>query len=69
MSLQARIDPTTLEIIVKVHDFFKDYKKTMAWLTTKNPMFGNISPLYLINVNRGHRVLQFIENAKEGNLP
>lgn len=59
-----------IEIISKLLEFFKgDIKKTRAWLTTKNPGFGFIAPLQLIVRNRGIRVLQFIDNAKEENTP
>lgn len=69
MILEVRIDKQTVEIISKVQDFFKDYEKTNAWMRTKNPFFGHLSPIFLINRGRGHKVLQFIDNAKEGNLP
>lgn len=65
MHLQVRLTAETIEIISKVHKFFKDAKKTQTWLTTKNPHFGGISPLYLINVGRAHKVIQFIDAAAD----
>jgi len=51
-------------------DFFKEEPyKAVLWIMVKNPHFGNISPLQLIAMGRIHRVKQFIENAKEGNMP
>jgi hypothetical protein len=64
------LTPQSVEIIAKVHSILKDRDKVWLWLTTKNPHFGYISPLKLINVGRGHRVLQFIDVAiDENKLP
>ncbi len=58
-----------IEIIVKVHDQLGDVDKTYTWLTVDNLCFGGISALRLIDCGRGHKVLQFIDDAIEGNLP
>lgn len=58
-----RLKPESIAIVVLLHAFFSDEKKVYAWLTCKNLNFGNLSPLYLINVGRGNRVLEFIKDA------
>lgn len=63
------MDAQLIEIVVKIHEFFKDYKKTAAWITTPNPHFGNIAPIRLIGMGRAHKVIQFIDGAREGLLP
>jgi hypothetical protein len=56
-------DEETVEIIVELHCFFNDCKKVAQWLETKNPMFGNIAPLRLMQVGRSRKVLEFIMQA------
>lgn len=34
--------------------------KTIIWLKTKNLNLGGISPINLIHLDRGHKVLEFI---------
>lgn len=63
-------DTQYLEIVVNLHAAFNDFKKMKFWLETKNPNFGNIAPIKLIALGRGHKVLNFIINAlDEGNYP
>lgn len=69
VNLQMRLTSDTIEIVVKLAVFFNDTEKVYAWLTVKNPGLGGISPLMLINTGRAHKVLQFIVDAQEGNLP
>jgi hypothetical protein len=58
------------EILRLLQEFFKDdEKKVEYWLHTKNLNFGNLSPNFLIERGRAHKVLQFIKDAKEGNKP
>lgn len=66
--LKISINPQTYEIITKLYDLFQNYDKVDLWLYTKNPMLGYITPIKLIYVGRGHKVLQMIDNAKEGNI-
>lgn len=46
---------------------FRDDDKVLAWLKTKNPNLGNVSPLELIKRGRAHKVLEFIESAMKEN--
>lgn len=64
MILEMRLTEQSLEICGHLHAIFdNDYSKVMAWLTTKNLNFGGCSPLMLINRGRGHKVLEFVEDA------
>lgn len=56
-----------VEIVILVHSFFNDLKKTAAWLSTDNPHFGGASPLQLMNVNRSHKILKFVKAALDEN--
>jgi|CXWL01.1.fsa_nt_gi hypothetical protein len=60
-----------IEIIAKhLAEFFKDEPhKIVYWLLTPNPNFGNITPAWLIEHDRGHKVVQFIESSKNGDYP
>lgn len=68
-AMQEMMNKDFLQIVVELYSFFKDYDKVNAWLYTKNPHFGNIEPMQLMAVGREHKVLAFIKNAQEGNLP
>lgn len=46
-----------------------DDEKASIWMTTKNPNFGNVSPMGLILRGRGNKVIQFIGYAKDENFP
>jgi len=47
--------------------YFKgDEEKVKLWLKTPNMNFGDCSPMTLIHLNRGHKVMSFIKAAKEG---
>ena len=54
---------TIFDIITK---HFNSTAKAILWMTTNNPMMGSFSPLDLILLGRGQRILDFIENAKSG---
>ena len=40
--------------------------KALLWLTTENPMFGCVEPIYLIQMGRGQKVLDFVKAAIDG---
>lgn len=65
------INATNIEIILRLHAFFQDESKVVSWLKTKNPMFGNLAPALLMARGQkfARKVLQFIDDAQEGNLP
>lgn len=55
-----------VQVTLMTNDFFKNRKKVVAWLTTPNPNFGGSSPLSLILLNRGKKVISFIKEARGG---
>ncbi len=57
-------DAEAIEIVVNLHVFFDDYQKIFLWLTTKNPHFGDIAPLRLMQIGKGKKVLSFILQAE-----
>ena len=63
------IDKLTIEIIINLHVYFSSYIKIYQWLTTENLHFGGVAPLKLIQIGKGKKVLQFIEDAREGWIP
>lgn len=64
----AEVNAELVEIILGVNTYFDDSAKTAQWLLTKNPQFGNIAPLRLIQIGRGNKVLYFVENALRENM-
>lgn len=47
--------------------FFKDEpEKVNIWMTTPNPLLGNVVPMDMIDRGRGHKLIQFIKNCLEG---
>jgi hypothetical protein len=35
------------------------------WMTTRNPNFGHLTPIHLMEIGRGHKVAAFIREAME----
>ena len=73
MASEKLLDDSTVmeivEIVKEVGDFFEwNIAKTSIWMNTPNPMFGELIPMSLILLGRGHKVKQFIEAAREGNI-
>lgn len=40
-------------------------EKVELWLKTPNPFLGNVSPINMVYIGRGYKVLKFIEDAIE----
>lgn len=38
-------------------------EKAKIWWATKNPCFGGLIPIRLVQFGRGHKVYEFIEDA------
>lgn len=57
---EMRITPVTIEIIIRANSVFKDAKVVHDWLMGRNEVLGNMSPYYMINRGREHRVLELI---------
>lgn len=50
---------------LKVYNYFSEHgrpEKTWDWFTTRNPMFGDISPLRLCLTGKTSKLLDFIED-------
>lgn len=59
---------TLIEAFIAVHSFFKGNEdKFCAWLISRNPQFGGLSPFEMIQRGREKRLCNFIENAMEEN--
>ena len=41
------------------------HDKAMIWMSTANPLLGNIEPAMIIIKNRGARLEKFIEEAEQ----
>lgn len=52
-----------------VNTYFKDEQKTTQWLNTTNPLLGNQEPTQMIFAGRTEKLINFIENQLEGNIP
>lgn len=63
-----QLTPQSVEAIVKVQQFFKNYDKTAAWFNTENPGLGFICPITMINKGRSEKLLMWIKNQIEGNI-
>lgn len=44
-------------------------EKAKLWWITKNPHLGGVEPAYMITIGREEKLLQWIENIKEGYMP
>ena len=45
--------------------FCGDHMRIDRWLKAKNPMLGGMSPFDMVRVGRAHKLLAFIQNAKD----
>lgn len=61
--MSVEVDETLCEVIIGVHCIFQDEAKVAAWMNTKNPAFGNISPVHLFARQRGQKVRQYVLQA------
>lgn len=70
MALEMKLNKISIAIVVELFAVLdNDYDKVYQWLVTKNLNLGGMSPLYLINRGQGAKVVKFIQDADEGNLP
>lgn len=54
------------EIIRRVMDHMSWIQdKAELWYSLKNPLFGGASPKQLVDMDRGHKVLEFIDQAED----
>lgn len=59
----------TIRVIIAMLDvFFKGkFKKTDAWLRTKNPLLGNQRPWDMLWIGNEKKLFKFVKNAIEEN--
>ncbi len=61
---EVKISPQFVEIIARLAKHFdSNYAKTSFWLTTKNLNLGGLEPLRLIQMGKGQKILDFMDNA------
>lgn len=55
-----------ITVLIKYLDktYFRDRNRTIAWMDTPNPHFGDVSPRTLILNGRCDKVWAFIESAE-----
>lgn len=58
--LMMEVDVATVEIIVRLNKYYKDYAIVVKWLRHPNPYFGMATPLTLIREGRTKKVLDFV---------
>ena len=57
----------TTELVRSIMNW--DTEKAVLWMNTPNPHLGDLTPGYMIIIGRSHKVLQFIEAAREESFP
>lgn len=57
------MDEDTVEIVVSLYGIFNDMHKVVLWLKAKNPAFGDLSPLRIMQLGRSSKVKDFVEMA------
>ena len=57
---------TFAQAMEAVREFFKDDEKFIMWWATANPNLGYLRPLDLIIRGRTKRLIQFIQNSRDG---
>lgn len=59
-----------VEIVTKLCEFFEgNDAKVMEWLLTENPNLGDVTPVEMIMVDRGEKLLNFIKVSLAMNKP
>jgi hypothetical protein len=57
-----------LQATIMLSRFFKDdLKKVDLWMRMDNPLLGNVSPMHMILIGRGHKLLNFMKTMLEEN--
>lgn len=52
-----------IDAIYLVQEILDDREKTAKWFIIKNPLLGNMEPIKMFILGRGHKVLKFIRNT------
>lgn len=67
--LEARLEQVAHICAIVAGHFEGDIDKTALWFRTPNPMIGDISPRDMIRFGRYKRLLKFVMEARDANLP
>lgn len=59
----TNLNEDLIHIVLGAHVCLGDEKKVLAWLKTKNPNFGGIAPIVLMNMGKAKKVRDFVEAA------
>jgi len=52
-----------IELVLLLHKYFKnDIEKIYAWIHAKNLNLGGVTPIFMIQADRFHKLKLFIEN-------
>jgi hypothetical protein len=58
------------EIMMLLGEYFKwDLIKMYLWLSTENPLLGNVQPIDMIAVQRSQKLYDAMKAMKEGEFP
>lgn len=58
---------TTYDTVTDIFD--GDRAKAKLWMTSENPLLGEVSPAFMIFFGRYEKLTQWVQNMKDGNLP
>lgn len=62
--MKATVDHLLIMIIIELYVHFNDTQKVRAWLYQPNLNFGGVSPVWLIIVGKGKKVLDFVQQRE-----
>lgn len=66
--LMMPLNPVTIDIISGLYCILgEDKDGIIAWLTAKNPNFGNLEPIQLIRMGKANKVQEFVNDALDAN--
>ena len=56
------------EIVSLIQEHMKwSLDEALLWMDTPNPLLGNVSPMEMIEVGRGYKVMKFVKTAIDEN--
>ena len=67
MAMKTLID---VMIFGHVYEYFGgNAEKTVAWMTTENPLLGNVTPYKMMEDGRSEKLLEWVEQQLSENRP
>ena len=63
--MKTEVTPELIQIVLDLNGVFDTHEKIAFWINTKNNSLGGLSPIELIERNRGHKVQEFIDSVIE----